>query len=59
MKTDPLKKAMTAFASELKTTISNLKFSFDGDIVDPSQTAEELDMENGDCIDVVVFNNNT
>lgn len=45
---------MTAFASELKTTTSKLKFSFDGDTIIPTQTAQDLDMENDDCIDVIV-----
>ena len=43
---------MTAFAAELKLPVSRLKFSFDGDIISPSQTAEDLEMENDDCIDV-------
>lgn len=46
---------MTAFASELQTSIAKLKFSFDGDIINPSQSAQELDMENDDCIDVSVL----
>ena len=51
---DPLEKAMTAFAAELKLPLSRLKFSFDGEIISPSQTAEDLEMENDDCIDVIV-----
>lgn len=43
---------MVAFASELKLPLSRLKFSFDGEIIDPSQTAQDLEMENDDCIDV-------
>ena len=54
LQTDPLLKAMTAFASELNTDIMKLKFSFDGDTITPAQTAADLDMENHDCIDVIV-----
>ena len=50
----PLQKAMTAFASELGVSITKLKFCFDGDPVDPSKTAKDMDMENDDCIDVTV-----
>lgn len=46
---------MIAFASELKLPISKLKFSIDGDIIDSSQTAQDLEMENDDCIDVIVI----
>ena len=53
--TDPLQKAMTAFASALGISITKLKFTFDGDPIKPTQTATELDMENDDCIDVRVI----
>ncbi len=46
---------MTAFASELEVDIMKLKFSFDGDTIGPSQTALDLDMENDDCIDVLIL----
>ena len=49
--TDPLQKAMTAFASALEVPLSKLRFTFDGDLVKPNQTAQELDMENDDVID--------
>ncbi len=52
---DPLQKILTAFASKLDVSISKLKFSFDGDDINPSQTAQDLDMENDDCIDVIVM----
>ena len=29
------------------------KFLFDGDSVDPKKTPEELDIEDGDCLDIV------
>ena len=46
---------MTAFASELDIDITKLKFSFDGDTITPSQTASDLDMENDDCVDVIIL----
>ena len=46
---------MHAFASELGHSISQLKFSFDGEIISPSQTTQDLEMENDDCIDVTVI----
>ena len=51
---DPLQKAMTAFASALGVSITKLKFMFDGDPINPTQTAADLDMENDDCIDVAM-----
>ena len=53
--TDPLQKAMTAFASALGVSITKLKFTFDGDPIQPTQTAANLDMENDDCIDVRII----
>ena len=46
---------MNAFASELETDIKKLRFSFDGDTISPTQTASDLDMENDDCIDVILL----
>ena len=45
---------MTAFASALGVSITKLKFLFDGDPIKPTQTADDLDMENDDCIDVAM-----
>ena len=55
LQTDPLQKAMTAFAAALDVPISKVKFAFDGDDISPSQTAEDLDMENDDVIDARVL----
>ena len=44
---------MKAFATELNVPLSKLTFSFDGDRISPQQTAVDLDMENGDCIDAM------
>ena len=49
--TDPLQKAMTAFAAALDLSLSQLRFSFDGDPIGPNQTAADLDMDDGDVID--------
>lgn len=49
---DPLRKVMVAFATKLNTSLKNLKFVFDGSVVDEDQTPQDLDMEDGDCIDV-------
>ena len=54
LQSDPLQKAMTAFASALGVSITKLKFLFDGDPIKPTQTADDLDMENDDCIDVAM-----
>ena len=35
--------------------ISKLRFSFDGETLRPSQTPEDLDMENDDCIEVTLL----
>ena len=46
---------MTAFAADLGVSITKLKFTFDGDPIQPTQTAADLDMENDDCIDVRII----
>ena len=46
---------MTAFAADLGVSITKLKFTFDGDPIQPTQTAANLDMENDDCIDVRII----
>lgn len=51
LQTDPLKKAMDAFAKEMGVSVDKLSFSIDGDPISPTQTAEDFDMEDGDCID--------
>lgn len=44
---------MVAFASKLNISLKNLKFMFDGSVVQENQTPLDLDMEDDDCIDVV------
>lgn len=46
---------MHAFASELGLSMSQLKFSFDGEAIRPTQTTQDLEMENDDCIDVTMI----
>lgn len=48
---DPLQKAMNAFAEELSVPIAKLKFVFDGEQVEPSNTPQDLDMESDDVMD--------
>ena len=55
IQSDPLQKAMTAFASALGVSVTKLKFMFDGDPIQPTQTATDLDMEDDDCIDVAMI----
>lgn len=55
LQSDPLQKAMTAFATALDVPISKVKFTFDGDDISPSQTAEDLDLENDYVIDARVL----
>lgn len=54
-RTDPLKKAMEAFAKEMHVLAKQMSFSFDGDPIAPTQTAEDFDMEDGDCIDARIL----
>ncbi len=44
---------MSAFSSELGIPTSQLKFKFDGENIRPNQTANDIDMEENDCIDVM------
>ena len=46
---------MTAFASTLDVPLYKVKFSFDGDDIQPSQTANDLDIENDDVIDARII----
>ena len=55
LQSDPLQKAMTAFAAALDVPISKVKFSFDGEDISPSQTAEDLELENDYVIDARVL----
>lgn len=51
-KTDPLEKLMTAYCEFRKMPHSKLKFFFDGELLNGSETPVDLDMEEEDIIDV-------
>lgn len=55
LQTDPLLKAMTAFAAMLELPLSKMRFTFDGDPIDPSQTATDLGMDDDDIIDATIL----
>ncbi|CAB3236326.1 unnamed protein product [Arctia plantaginis] len=46
--------AMMKCAEHLETPLNRLKFFFDGDLISSKTTAEELDLEGGECIDVKI-----
>jgi hypothetical protein len=43
---------MDLYAAATKTNTKQLKFHWDGEEIDPEATPEDLDFENGECIDV-------
>ncbi|KAK3587645.1 hypothetical protein CHS0354_032853 [Potamilus streckersoni] len=47
-------KLMKLYADRVNVDSSKLKFFFDGEEMDITQTPESMDIENGDCIDVIV-----
>ena len=51
---EPISKAMCAFADSLGTPLSKMRFTFDGCPLDPEQTVQDLGLENGDIIDAEV-----
>ena len=53
MKTQ-LNKLMKAFCSRNGVAQNSVRFLFDGNRINGSQTPQELDMEDGDVIDVMV-----
>jgi small ubiquitin-related modifier len=52
--TTPLSKLMNAFCQRQGVTMQSVRFLFDGSRITPEQTPKELDMEDGDAIDVMV-----
>lgn len=56
LKSEPLLKVIIAFATKHNYDISLLKMYFDGELVDSSLTPLDFDMEDEDCIDMVVTN---
>ena len=53
MKT-PLEKLMKAFCQRNGVSMNSVRFLFDGNRIQPASTPEDLDMEDGDVIDVMV-----
>lgn len=52
--TDKMEKVMDKFCAESGMERTKLKFFFDGEQLQPGDTAEDLDLEGGECIDVHV-----
>lgn len=51
-KYDKLATALQEYSRKKKIPLQNLRFMFDGEKLDPSETAITLDLEGGECIDV-------
>ena len=49
---EALLSTMLRYAAKFNVDYGQLQFSFDGDNIEPSDTPEELDLEDGFCIDV-------
>ena len=52
--TTPLQKLMNAFCQRQGVNSASVRFLFDGQRLNPQQTPQELEMEDGDVIDVMV-----
>ncbi|KAL3858024.1 hypothetical protein ACJMK2_012640 [Sinanodonta woodiana] len=52
-KRNALEKLVKLYADKVNVDSSKLKFFFDGEEMDITQTPVSLDIENGDCIDVI------
>ena len=53
-RTTPLQKLMHAYCNRQGVTMGSVRFLFDGNRVNETQTPGQLDMEDGDAIDVMV-----
>ena len=53
-KNTELKKLMDNYCSRLGITATSWRFIYDGERIKPNNTAEELQMEDGDEIDVML-----
>nr|VZI46060.1 unnamed protein product [Spirometra erinaceieuropaei] len=51
-RTTPLKKLMTAYCDRLGLTLSNVRFTCDGEHVQQEDTPESLDLNDHDTIEV-------
>lgn len=52
--TTPLKKLMDAFCNRQGVSSNSVRFLFDGNRINETQTPQQLEMEDGDVIDVMV-----
>ena len=52
--TTPLEKLMKAFCNRQGVAASSVRFLFEGTRINPNSTPKELEMEDGDVIDVMV-----
>ena len=52
--TTPLQKLMHAFCNRQGVSTNSVRFLFDGNRINETQTPAQLDMEDGDVIDVMV-----
>ncbi|RKP08882.1 ubiquitin-related domain-containing protein [Thamnocephalis sphaerospora] len=53
-KTTQLRKLMEAYCERQGKAMSSVRFLYDGSRIQPENTPNELDMEDGDSIDVMV-----
>ena len=53
-KTTPLQKLMNAYCQRQGVNLNAVRFIFDGSRLNSSQTPEDLEMEDGDVIDVMM-----
>jgi len=51
---EPLKVFMEKTSDKLSVPLSKLRFEFDGEALDTSETPESMDLEGGECIEVFV-----
>ncbi|XP_045782833.1 uncharacterized protein CG4449-like [Maniola jurtina] len=54
-KDDKVSLAMTQCAERLEIPLNKLKFEFDGDVIVGTNTPQQMGLENGDCIDVIIL----
>ncbi|KAI7881895.1 ubiquitin-like protein [Lichtheimia hyalospora FSU 10163] len=52
--TTPLKKLMDAYCERQGKSADSVRFLYDGERVQPSDTPQKLEMEDGDAIDVMI-----
>lgn len=52
-KETPLRKLMDAFCNRQGTSMNSVRFVYEGERVQPNNTPEELEMEDGDTIEVM------